>query len=77
LRGDDSGNQRGVIWRSTVVLGYVGWSLVCSFLLGGGFVVLAFFAVWGGVWLAFSGFWRWADESRRALLHRHGYGQGG
>jgi hypothetical protein len=61
------------MWRTGVVLAYVAWALVCSFVLGGGLVVLAFFAVWGGVWLAFSSFWRWADETRRGLLRRHGY----
>jgi hypothetical protein len=60
-------------WRSAVVLGYVAWALVWSFVLGGGLVVLAFFAVWVGIWLAFSGFWRWADERRRLILRRHGY----
>ena len=60
-------------WRAAVVLGYVAWALVCSFVLGGGLAVLTLFTVWGGVWLAFSGFWRWADERRRLLLRRHGY----
>ena len=62
-----------MVWRSAVVAGYVAWALVCSFVLGGGLVVLGFFAVWAAVWLAFSGFWRWADESRRLILGRHGY----
>jgi hypothetical protein len=29
--------------------------------------------VWAGVWVAFSLFWRWADETRRTLLRRRGY----
>ena len=62
-----------MVWRSAVVLAYVAWALVCSFVLGGGLDVLAFFAVWGVVWVAFSGFWSWADETRRLLLRRHGY----
>jgi hypothetical protein len=63
----------GVGWRAAVVVGCVAWALVCSFVLGGGSAVLVFFAVWGGIWLAFSGFWRWSDERRRLLLRRHGY----
>jgi hypothetical protein len=59
-------------WRPAVALSYAAWALVCSFVLGGGLAVLAFFAVWASVWLVFSGFWRWADETRRLLLHRHG-----
>jgi hypothetical protein len=51
----------------------VAWALVCTFAFGGGFVVAAFFAVWGGIWLGFSLFWRWADETRRGLLRRRGY----
>ena len=42
-----------MVWRSAVVAGYVAWALVCSFVLGGGLVVLGFFAVWAAVWLAF------------------------
>jgi len=52
---------------------YVSWALVCAFVLGGGWSVLLFFGVWGGIWLAFSGFWQWADETRHTLLHRRGY----
>ena len=62
-----------VTWRSALVVAYVAWVLVCVFVLGGGLTVLLFFGVWGAIWLAFSGFWRWADETRRALLHRRGY----
>jgi hypothetical protein len=63
----------GLSWRLVLAVLYVGWVLACVFAFGGGWPVLAFFAVWGVVWLAFSGFWRWADETRRALLHLHGY----
>jgi hypothetical protein len=62
-----------LIWRLAVVIGYVAWALVWSFLLAGGPVVLAFFAVWGGFWLAFSRFGQSADERRRLLLRKHGY----
>ena len=60
-------------WRRLVVLAYAAWALVGSFVLGGGLTVLGFFVVWAAVGLAFSGFWRWADETRKALLRRHGY----
>jgi hypothetical protein len=46
---------------------------VCSFVFGGGLIVLAFFGVWFGVWALFSLFWRWADETRTVLLRRRGY----
>jgi hypothetical protein len=65
--------HRGLLWRSAVVVGYVGWALVCSFVFGGGLTVLAFFGVWAGVWVAFSIFWWWADETRTVLLRRRGY----
>ena len=65
--------QRGLSWRTAVVGVYVGWALVCSFVFGGGVIVLMFFAVWTGIWIAFSSFWRWADETRRVLLRRRGY----
>ena len=61
------------MWRSAVVGGYVAWALVCSFVFGGGAILLAFFAAWAAVWLVFSGFWRWAEETRRDLLRRRGY----
>jgi hypothetical protein len=38
-----------------------------------GFWIVAFVGVWAGIWLAFSAFWRWADETRRLLLRRRGY----
>jgi hypothetical protein len=59
-----------VIWRSTIVAGYVALALTFSLLFGGGLIVLIFFCVWGLVWLAFSLFWRWADEARRRILQR-------
>jgi hypothetical protein len=46
---------------------------VCGFVFGGGLVVLAFFGVWAGIWVVFSGFWRWADKARWLLLRRRGY----
>ena len=60
---------RQLAWLSV----YVAWALICSFALGGGLIVLAFFGVWGGVWLAFSLFWRWAEGTRRLLLRQRGY----
>jgi hypothetical protein len=54
-------------------VGYVGWALLCSFELGGGMSVLALFGVFAGIWVAFSVFWRWADETRKVLLRRRGY----
>jgi hypothetical protein len=63
----------GLLWRSELVAGYAGWALTCSFVFDGGTVVLAFFAVWAAIWIAFSGFWRWAEETRRDLLRRRGY----
>lgn len=65
--------------------GYVRWVLLFLLLLGGGLTVLALFGVWGGfwmvafvgvwagVWIAFSAFWKWADETRVLLLRRRGY----
>jgi hypothetical protein len=67
------GRRRFPVGRSIALGSYVAWALVCSFLLGGGLTVFVFFAVWGGVWLGFSLFWRWADETRRGLLRRRGY----
>jgi len=52
------------------VASYVGLGLVFGVAWGGGPFVLAFFAVWGLVWVGFSLFWRWADESRRRLLQQ-------
>jgi hypothetical protein len=37
------------------------------------FWVAAFLGLWYGIWIAFSTFWRWADETRRVLLRRRGY----
>ncbi len=61
-----------MIWRSLVVAGYAALALVSTFVLHGGTVVLVFFVIWGGVWLVFGLFWRWADNARRALLERGG-----
>jgi len=38
-----------------------------------GFWIVAFVGVWVGSWLAFSAFWRWAEETRTFLLRRRGY----
>ena len=65
--------RSGTFWRSVVVAGYTVWALVWGFMLGGGAPVLAFFAVWGAVWLAFSRFARWAEGTRRLLWRRRGY----
>jgi len=53
-----------------VLVAYVGLGIVFGVVLGGGAVVLVFFAVWGGVWLGFSLFWGWADRARSTLLKR-------
>ena len=65
--------HRGVVWRSGVVGVYIAGALLFSFVFGGGLPVLVFFAVWAGVWLLFSAFWGWADQTRRSLLRRRGY----
>jgi hypothetical protein len=62
-----------MIWRSALLAAYVALGLVFGIVLGGGWVVVMFFAVWGGVWLGFSLFWRWADAARRALMRKSGY----
>jgi hypothetical protein len=59
--------------QTVALLAYVAWTLVCSFVLGGGTDTLIFFGVWGGVWLGYSLFWRWADNTRRGLMRRRGY----
>jgi len=62
-----------VTWRIVLGATYATWALVCCFALGGGLTLLAFFGVWGAVWLAFSLFSRWADGTRRLLLRQRGY----
>ncbi|HLX19305.1 MAG TPA: hypothetical protein VKR23_04060 [Gaiellaceae bacterium] len=59
-----------MIWRSALLLAYVGLGIVFGVVLGGGWVVLLFFTVWGGLWLGFSLFWGWADRARDALMKR-------
>jgi hypothetical protein len=59
-----------VIWRSALLAAYIGLGIVFGVVLGGGWVVLFFFTVWGGVWLGFSLFWGWADRARSALMKR-------
>jgi hypothetical protein len=62
--------------RFTVGYGLVvasGLAVLASLGDWAGFWVSAFVAVWFGIWLAFSAFWRWADETRRTLLRRRGY----
>jgi hypothetical protein len=59
-----------VIWRAALLVAYIGLGIVFGVLLGGGAVVLMFFAVWGGVWLGFSLWWGWADRARDALMKR-------
>jgi hypothetical protein len=60
-------------WRALVVAGYAAWALACTFVFGGGWDALIFFGVWGAVWFAFSLWWGWADDTRRALLRKRGY----
>jgi hypothetical protein len=65
-----------VIWRSVIVAGYIACALTFSFVFDGGLIVLAFFSVWGLVWLAFSLFSRWAERARRHLAQRPRSGSG-
>lgn len=59
-----------MVWRSALLGAYVGLGIVFGIVLGGGAVVLVFFAVWGGMWLGFSLLWSWADRTRNALMKR-------
>jgi hypothetical protein len=52
---------------------YGAGALVCSFALGGGLTVLAFFAVWAAVWIGFGAFVRWGERRRAVLLRDRGY----
>jgi hypothetical protein len=56
-----------------LVLVYGAGALVCSFALGGGLTVLAFFGVWMAVWIAFGSFVRWGERRRGVLLRDRGY----
>ncbi len=57
-----------MIWRTALLVAYVGLGIVFGVFLGGGAIVLMFFAVWGGVWLGFSLFWGWMQQARAKLL---------
>jgi hypothetical protein len=59
-----------VYWRAALLVAYVGLGIVFGVVLGGGAVVLMFFAVWGGVWLGFSLFWGWMQRASDKLLNR-------
>jgi hypothetical protein len=59
-----------VFWRAVIIVAHVAFALTASFILGGGLVVLTFFAVWWFVWLAFAFSGAWADRVRRDLLRR-------
>jgi hypothetical protein len=59
-----------VIWRCALLAAYIGLGIFFGVVLGGGWVVLVFFAVWGGVWLGFSLFWGWGDRARSELMKR-------
>jgi len=61
-------------WALLYVLG-VGSVLVAlaSFGVWAGFRIAALLGVWYGIWIAFSTFWRWADETRKHLLRQRGY----
>jgi len=52
---------------------YVTWALLCTFALGGGAIVLLFFAVWAAIWCGFGVFSSWADRTRRMILRDRGY----
>jgi hypothetical protein len=64
------GRHWGLLYGLVVVAGL---AVLASLGEWAGFWVAAFVAVWFGIWLAFSAFWRWADETRRMLLRRRGY----
>lgn len=61
------------------------WALLYGFVVGSALIVMAFFGdwagfwitaflgIWYGIWIAFSAFWRWADETRKLLLRQRGY----
>ena len=63
----------------------LGWALLYAFGVGSSLAVLAFLGLWAGfwlvallgvwygIWIAFSAFWRWADETRKLLLRQRGY----
>jgi len=57
-----------MIWRTAVLVAYVGLGIVFGVFLGGGAIVLMFFAVWGGIWLGFSLFWVWMQQARAKLM---------
>lgn len=59
-----------MIWRTALLAVYIGLGMLFGVVLRGGTVVLALFAVWGGFWLGFSLFWRWAQRVRHELLKR-------
>jgi hypothetical protein len=56
-----------------LAVGYVAWALACAFALGGGWIVLLFFCVWGAIWFGFALFSNWANRTRRLLLKDRGY----
>jgi hypothetical protein len=77
--------QRGLCRQPVWLRRRLGWALLYSLGVGAALAVLAFFSAWAefwvaaflglwyGIWIAFSTFWRWADETRRVLLRRRGY----
>ena len=65
--------SRVLTWRAAVVAGYAAWTLVSCFVFGGGWAALLLMGGWGAVWLGFSLWWRWADQTRKVLMRRQGY----
>jgi hypothetical protein len=53
-----------VIWRSTIVAGYVALAIVIGIAYGGrGVATLSFFYFWPAAWLVFLGAWGWAARA--------------
>jgi hypothetical protein len=53
-----------VIWRSAIVAAYIALAIVVGVAYGGhGVVVLAFFYLWAGAWVAFLLAWGWAARA--------------
>lgn len=61
------------IRQSAFVAVYASFALVCSFVFGGGLILLALFGVCAVLWLGFTTLSRRADRTARLLLRQRGY----
>jgi hypothetical protein len=53
-----------VIWRTTIVAGYVALAVLVGIAYGGrGLAVLLFFYLWAGAWAGFLLVWGWAARA--------------